>query len=223
MNRYLCHSTHTGAVVHKAEPTPDFLLARYVAHALAIAHAPMRPLIFTFLLILALPIVCLASLDPIPPIKSPNGKYTASIRLKSHKDEVFGTVNQPQLVINGTRNNKTIQVLDLEVSDLDNRDSANFAWSPDGQFIVVALHQGQLYQFVIYRVTPSRLIRIEELPIPEKFKITPQHQRSRGGTAITKWLTPNTFVAEDTIGLARYTYRITKALGLEVIDAQPLD
>ena len=108
-----------------------------------------------------------------------------------------------------------------DAEDTDHRNSVSLSWSPDGRILEIQVQIGQLSGFSLYRIVSDKLVKIEELAIPEKLVIEPEHPRSRGGAYIEKWTGNDTFVAVDTIADAEYTYRITKEWKVRVIASKP--
>ncbi len=169
-------------------------------------------------------------LADIAPIVSPDGAYAASIRLLPAKDlgqeasdSTLPNAKLAVLVLRDALTNKNLhQIRVPDADDTDNRNSINLSWSPDGRVLVVQVQIGQLSQFSLYHVEARHLVPLDELPTPERLVIHSEHQKSRGGTYIQRWITPDTFVSVDTVSDAAYTYRITKQWKLETIASKAI-
>ena len=186
--------------------------------------------------LLAIPFHCLlfsmngyGKLTDIAAVPSPDGAYSASIRLISAKELGQDVAGSPEvkvavLLLHDARTNKKLQQFAIpDADDTDNRNSIALSWSPDGRALVLQVQIGQLSQFALYHVVSQRLVIVEQLPTPKELAIHSPHQNSRGGTFIQKWSRPDTFVAVDTVSNAQYTYQITKQWKLQAIASKPID
>lgn len=173
----------------------------------------------------------LGNLADIAPVAPPNRLYSASVRLMPAKDlgqEVANSTLEGAKVavvlLQDARAKKPLDRLVVpDLDDTDYRNSIELVWSPDGRVLIVQTQVGQLSQFTLYHVQARHLAQIKELPVPKRLVIHSQHQKSRGGISIDKWLGPDRFVATDTVSEAQYTYRITKRWQLETIAAKPIE
>ena len=170
-------------------------------------------------------------LTDIAPVSSPDGAYSASIRLIPAKDlgqevadSTLPNAKVAVLLLHDARTEKTLQQIRVpDADDTDNRNSIELSWSPDGRVLIVQVQIGQLSQFTLYRVASRRLVALEELPTPKDLEVNPEHQKSRGGIYIRKWTRPDTFIAIDTVSDAQYTYRITKQWKLQIIASKAIE
>lgn len=174
---------------------------------------------------------CYGRLADIAPEPSPDGAYSASIRLVPAKDlgreaaeSTLPNAKVAVLLLHDGHTDKPLHQIRIpDADDTDNRNSIDLSWSPDGRVLVVQVQIGQLSHFTLYRVASRRLVALKELPTPKELEIHLEHQKSRGGIYIREWTRPDTFVAIDTISDAQYTYRITKQWKLQTIGSKPIE
>jgi hypothetical protein len=170
-----------------------------------------------------------ARLVDVAPKMSPDLKHLASVEILPAKnfgqDVVESTLPNAKVavvILQDASNKKILHSIPIpDADDTDNRNSVGLSWSPVGRILEVRVQIGKLTGYTLYRIVSDKLVEIEELPIPNKLVIKPEHQRSRGGASIVKWTGNDTFVAVDTIASAEYTYHITKKWKAEVIASRP--
>lgn len=172
-----------------------------------------------------------ARLADVGPIKSPDTKHLASVKILPAKDlgqdvvkSTLPNAKVAVVILQDASNKKILHTLPIpDADDTDNRNSVGLSWSSDGRILEVRFQIGQLTEYTLFRIVSDELVEIKKLPIPKKLVIKPEHQRARGGASIVKWTSNDTFVAVDTIAGAEYTYRITKEWEAEVIASRPKD